>query len=69
LDIKEKCFTFVLDLNKMKITQKDYIKAIKKGDREAELSFSNGWVSKNEIFKSEKNYSRKNKHKKKITDF
>lgn len=53
----------------MKITQKDYIKAIKKGDREAELSFSNGWVSKNEIFKSEKNYSRKNKHKKKITDF
>lgn len=57
------------NLNKMKITQKDYIKAIKKGNREAELSFSNGWTSKNEIFKSGKNYSRKIKHKKKITEF
>lgn len=44
----------------------DYIKAVRRGNREAELSFECGWKSKNKIFKSKKIYSRKKKHIDKI---
>jgi hypothetical protein len=36
-----------------------YIKANRKGSRDAELFFENGWKSKNKIHKSKKNYDRK----------
>ena len=39
----------------------DYLKAIRKGDREAELEFEDGWTSKTKIHKSKKNYSRNTK--------
>ena len=41
----------------------DYIKANRKGSRDAELSFENGWKSKNKVHRSKKSYSRKPKHK------
>lgn len=44
----------------------DYIRASRKGSREAELSFENGWKSKNKVFKSKKSYSRKKKHAEKF---
>jgi hypothetical protein len=44
----------------------DYIKAVRRGSRDAELSFENGWKSVNKIFKSKKTYSRKKKHPKKF---
>jgi hypothetical protein len=40
-----------------------YIKASRKGSREAELENENGWVAKNKVYKSKKNYTRKSKHK------
>lgn len=46
----------------MKITKLDYIKAIKKADRE--MGLGNGFKCMNKIHKSEKVYSRKRKHKK-----
>lgn len=41
----------------------DYIKAARRGSREAELSFENGWTSKDKVHKDKKSYSRKIKHK------
>lgn len=40
-----------------------YIKAAKKGAREAELENATGFVAKNKVHKNKKAYSRKNKHK------
>jgi hypothetical protein len=39
----------------------DYIKANRRGSREAEQSFEYGWKSKHKIHRSKKTYSRKNK--------
>ena len=41
----------------------DYIKANRKGSRDAELCFEFGWVQKHKVHKSKKNYNRKIKHK------
>lgn len=40
-----------------------YIKANRKGSRQAELENSTGWTAKHKVHKSVKNYSRNNKHK------
>lgn len=45
-------------------TEEDYIKANRRGSREAELELSTGFVAKHKIHKSEKTYSRKDKHRK-----
>ena len=45
------------------ITIEQQIKAIKKANREAELEQSPGWTATNKIHKSDKTYTRKNKHK------
>jgi hypothetical protein len=43
------------------ITEKDYIKAMRKADRESEMdTFGPGFHSKTKIHKSQKTYSRKN---------
>lgn len=42
---------------------KDYIKANRKGSREAELENGNGWTSKHKVHKTQKDYSRKGKSK------
>jgi len=42
---------------------KDYIKACRKGSREAELENATGFVSKHKAHKSKKQYTRKPKHK------
>ncbi len=39
---------------------KDYIKASRKGSRQAELQDSHGFVSRSKVHKSKKLYSRKN---------
>jgi hypothetical protein len=52
--------------NKMKIgtiTIEQQLKAIKKGNRDAELVLSPGWVAKNKVHSSNKTYTRKKKHK------
>lgn len=50
---------------KSSITLEDYIKANRKGNREAEMELLGpGFHSKNKIHKSEKIYTRKEKHKK-----
>lgn len=41
----------------------DYIKANRKGSREAELENQTGWSSKHAVHPSKKQYSRKAKHK------
>ena len=46
----------------MKINM-DYIKANRKGSRDAELEFSTGWIATHKIHKSDKNYCRNQKHK------
>jgi len=51
---------FLLEL-KMKVS--DYIKANRRGSREAELENQTGWVGKHKIHKSDKIYTRKVKHK------
>lgn len=43
----------------MKITVSDYMKAVKKADRETEQSFRPGWSSKTKIHPSKKVYNRK----------
>lgn len=48
----------------MKDNLNDYIKANRKGSREAELEYETGFVSKHKIHKSKKIYNRKKKHKK-----
>jgi len=47
----------------MKITKKDYIKAIRKANREIDLENSSGWTSVDKVHKSKKTYNRKKKHK------
>ena len=42
----------------------NYVKANRKGSRDAELENNSGWSSVHKIHKSNKNYSRKIKHKK-----
>lgn len=42
---------------------KDYIKANRKGSRDAELENSTGWKAIDKIHKSKKDYKRKPKHK------
>ena len=42
----------------------NYIKANRKGSREAELENEIGWKAVTKVHKSDKNYSRKTKHKK-----
>lgn len=49
--------------SKAKITIDDYIKAVKKADREIQLSQSPGWKRITEVHKSKKIYNRKNNHK------
>jgi hypothetical protein len=50
--------------NKLSITLDDYIKASKKGSREAEIELLGpGFHSKNKIHRSKKTYNRKQKHK------
>jgi len=44
----------------------DYIKANRKGSRDAENEFSTGFSSKHKVHKSNKTYSRKKKHKNEI---
>ena len=39
----------------------DYIKANRKGSREAELEVSAGWTAKTKIHKNKKKYSRKDR--------
>lgn len=41
----------------------DYIKANRRGSREAQLESENGWVAVRKVHKSRKNYTRKQKHK------
>lgn len=47
----------------MKITVEDYVKAIKKADRENELAQSAGWKRVTNIHKSKKIYTRKTQKK------
>ena len=44
---------------KLNYTIDTYIKANRKGSREAELEVSSGWVAKHKIHKSKKQYNRK----------
>jgi len=47
----------------------DYLKANRKGSRDAEIEYSSGFVSKHKIHKNKKSYTRKIKHKAKSKDF
>lgn len=49
---------------KYQITKEDYLKANRKGSRDAELENSTGWRSTHKIHKSDDTYTRKQKHKK-----
>jgi len=51
---------------KSKITIEDYLKAVKKADREADLEYSAGWKKTTSIHKSKKVYDR-NRDKKGFT--
>ena len=42
----------------MKTKTTDYVKANRRGSREAELEFSTGWTSKHKVHKSKKTYDR-----------
>lgn len=42
------------------------MKASKKASREMELQNSTGWVAKHKVHKSEKDYTRKLKHKNEV---
>jgi hypothetical protein len=48
--------------NKKSITVKDYIKANRKGSRDAALEGKTGFVAKSKIHKGEKNYIRVKKN-------
>ena len=50
-------------INIGKISKDQIMIAYKKASREIELENSTGWVSKNKIHKSNKDYNRKEKHK------
>jgi len=45
------------------VTTTDYIKANRRGSRDAELSFEHGWKAKHKVHTSKKNYTRKEKHR------
>lgn len=47
----------------MKNKVSDYVKANRKGSRDAELEFSSGWIGKHKIHKSKKAHPRKLKNK------
>jgi hypothetical protein len=47
----------------LSITVKDYLKAVKKADRENELALQPGWKSVHKIHKSKKTYDRKSYRK------
>ena len=47
-----------------KYKNEDILKAVKRGNREAELENENGFVSIHKVHKSKKAYTRKPKHKK-----
>jgi len=49
----------------MKISKRDYQKANRKGNRDAELENQSGWSAKDKPHKSIKDYNRKPKHKNK----
>lgn len=51
-----------------RITIEDYIKAVKKADREIQLSNNSGWISNNRIHKSKKTYNRKTDNKNYLQD-
>jgi len=48
------------------ITQSDYLRVVRKVDREMELEFLGKWTQKTKVHKSKKTYSRKQKHTKEI---
>lgn len=50
------------------MTTHDYIKANRRGSREAQLESENGWVAVRKVHKSKKNYTRKLKHKSQKSD-
>lgn len=45
---------------------KDTLSSYRKASREIELEFNDGWTAKHKVHKSEKNYTRKTKHKKNL---
>lgn len=45
--------------NKNKITVADYIKAVKKADREIQINQNTGWQRSTKVHKSKKTYDRK----------
>ena len=47
-----------------KITKEQQYNEMRKQSREAELEKNGGWTAKDKVHKSEKAYSRKDKHKK-----
>lgn len=53
---------------KFKITINDFIKASRKGSREAEIELYGHPINFSKIFKNKKKYSRKKKHKEKDTE-
>jgi hypothetical protein len=46
----------------------DYVKANRKGNREAEFEVSAGWTSKTKIHKSKKQYDRKGRNRESDSD-
>jgi hypothetical protein len=54
--------------NKKTFTFDDYIKANRRGSREAELEDSTGWKSVHKTHSTPKDYKRNNKHQKPISD-
>ena len=57
---------FVISLIKIRIsimTHTDYIKANRRGSREAELENQTGWCGTHKVHPSKKTYTRKTKHK------
>jgi len=46
-----------------KITKEQQYKEMRKTSREVELELNGGWTAKHKVHKSEKTYSRKDKHK------
>lgn len=51
-----------------KISVEDYVKAIKKADRDIQLEAANGWQALTRIHKSKKLYDRKRDKKIKLDD-
>ncbi len=50
--------------SKKEISLEDYVKANRRGSREAEMEYSTGFRTVHKTHKSEKNYSRKGKNAK-----